>query len=191
MLSVSPCSDYTSQLLLRCWQSTLSFPYPQFPLFLLLHQIENLLACFGKAPFMWLCCFTLHFTCFTSLFYPLKDSSWQVLWLNLFDSVRAFMFHSYSFKWHCNFCPSIKATVHNLQVSSLLPSDLSFSFLISRFLYERSFFSSIAGPFLSQFCHPLSHRTCSLQLPLSVWRGLWDPVIPLTQSDFPSLLKDF
>lgn len=79
-------------------------------------------------------------------------------------------------------------------MSSLLPSDLSFSFLISRFLHERSWgffiFKSIAGPFLFQFSYPsLSHRKCSLRLPLSVWCRLQDPVTLFTQSDFPSLLK--
>lgn len=114
--------------------------------------------------------------------------------LTPFDNLRAFTFQSYSFKWHCNLCPSIRATVRSLQMSSLLPSDLSFSFLISRFLHERSWgffiFKSIAGPFLFQFSYPsLSHRKCSLRLPLSVWCRLQDPVTLFTQSDFPSLLK--
>lgn len=102
----------------------------------------------------------------SSACFTLKRILLDTFFLNPSDNSRAFTFYWYSLKWHCNLCPSIKVTVHNLEMSSLLPSDLSFSFLISRFLHEKSslfIFKSVAGTLDFQFCHlSLSHRKCSL-----------------------------
>lgn len=136
MLSAPPCFHYTAQLLLRCWQLTLLHIHSFFQLFQfsrLLPQIEKLwvgtvyAAVFFYSPFH-----------LPHQLYPLKDSSWHVLWLNPFHHLRAFTFNSYSFRWHQNLCPSVKATVHHLHMSSMLASDLSFSLPTSKFLLKRS-----------------------------------------------------
>lgn len=84
---------------------------------------------------VWLCWVTLRFGRFTGPFYPLTDSSWHVFWLGPFDNLSAFAFRSCSFKWHRNLCPSIGATVHNLQMSPLLQIS-PFNFWFHYFLYE-------------------------------------------------------
>lgn len=155
MLLLCPCSDYTSAppqvVAIHTFFSisTVSF-------------VSSLLLCPSPSPgedtfcMLWesaiyVAVLFYCFTHFSSLFYPLKDSCCPVRWFNPFDNLRAFTFHSYSFKRHPNLRPSLWATVRNLQISSLLPYDLSFSFLISRFLHKKVLFFSSLKAFLDLF----------------------------------------